>query len=40
MTFSTGFLAVIVYGSLAWCALSATGLAVLLVRDLRKGQSW
>jgi len=40
MTFSAGFLAVIVYGSLIWCALAAIALAALLVRDLAAGETW
>jgi len=38
--FSSGFLTAIVYGSLAWCTLSFVGLAVLIARDLAKGESW
>lgn len=40
MTFSTGFLTAIVYGSLAWCATTGIALAALLVRDLVKGETW
>lgn len=40
MTFSTGFLGFIVYGALIWCAISALGLAALLIRDLSKGDVW
>lgn len=40
MTFSTTFLAVIVYGALCWCAVTAVGLGALLVRDLSKGETW
>ena len=40
MSFSTGFLTFIVYGSLAWCALTGLGLAALLVRDLKNGETW
>jgi hypothetical protein len=40
MSFSAGFLAAIVYGSLAWCALAAIALAFLLVRDLFMGGVW
>lgn len=40
MSFSAGFLAVIVYGSLAWCALAAIALAVLLFKDLAAGETW
>lgn len=40
MTFSAGFLAVIVYGALLWCALAAIVLAVLLFRDLASGETW
>jgi|TARA_E500000305_G_scaffold38708_1_gene29667 hypothetical protein len=38
--FSAGFLEVLVYGSLGWCALSALGLLTMLVRDLTKGATW
>jgi hypothetical protein len=40
MIFSEGFLTAIVYGSLIWCALTALGLAVLLVRDFLSGGTW
>ena len=40
MTFSEEFLAVLIYGSLIWCALSALGLAAMLVRDGRSGEIW
>lgn len=40
MTFSAEFLEFIVYGALAWCALSALALAGLLLRDLARGESW
>lgn len=40
MTFSVGFLEFLVYGSLAWCAMTAVGLGALLVRDARKGHIW
>jgi len=40
MTFSESFLTTIVYGSLIWCAVTALGLAGLLVRDLVRGQTW
>ena len=38
--FSSGFLTVLVYGALIWCALAATALAAMLIRDLAKGESW
>lgn len=40
MTFSGGFLAVIIYGALIWCALTASGLVALLVKDLLRGETW
>jgi hypothetical protein len=40
MTFSTTFLSVIVYGSLAWCAITAVGLGALLLRDIVRGEIW
>jgi hypothetical protein len=40
MTFSAGFLTAIVFGSLAWCALAALALAVLLIKDLASGETW
>ncbi|MEJ2409568.1 MAG: hypothetical protein P8Y58_03310 [Novosphingobium sp.] len=40
MNFSAGFLSVLVYGSLAWCAVTALGLSTLLVRDLMRGDVW
>ncbi|MEZ5743428.1 MAG: hypothetical protein R3D89_06805 [Sphingomonadaceae bacterium] len=40
MTFSSGFLSILVYGALIWCALSAIGLGALLVRDMSRGESW
>ena len=40
MTFSTTFLAVIVYGALGWCAIAAVGLGALLIRDLSRGETW
>lgn len=40
MTFSADFLAVLVYGSLAWCAITAIGLGALLVRDAKQGRIW
>lgn len=38
--FSAGFLTALVYLSLAWCAISAIGLSLLLLRDIVRGQSW
>ncbi len=38
--FSPGFLTILVYASLIWCAFSGVGLAALLVRDIIKGESW
>ncbi|WP_276306915.1 hypothetical protein [Novosphingobium sp. PC22D] len=40
MTFSIGFLEVIIYGSLGWCALSVIGLSATLVRDIVRGETW
>ncbi len=40
MTFSTHFLSVLVYGSLAWCTVTALGLGTLLVRDIVRGEAW
>lgn len=40
MTFSAGFLEVIVYGSLIWCAISVIGLTATLVRDILRGETW
>ncbi|WP_268740393.1 hypothetical protein [Novosphingobium beihaiensis] len=40
MMFSAGFLSVLVYGSLAWCAVTALGLGTLLVRDIVRGETW
>ncbi len=40
MSFSAGFLEAIVWVSLVWCAVSATGLGVMLVRDAKKGSIW
>ncbi|MED5547445.1 MULTISPECIES: hypothetical protein [Novosphingobium] len=40
MTFSSSFLALLVYGSLGWCMFTALGLAALLIRDIRRGEIW
>lgn len=40
MSFSAEFLGLLVYGSLAWCALTAIGLGTLLARDAAKGRIW
>ncbi len=40
MIFSSEFLTFLVYGSLIWCAISATALAVMLLKDLLRGESW
>lgn len=40
MTFSTGFLGFLIYGSLVWCAISAIGLSAFLVKDLVRGEVW
>lgn len=40
MSFSATFLAVIVYGALGWCAVTAVGLGALLVRDISRGETW
>lgn len=38
--FSAGFLTMLVYSSLIWCALSAVALGAMLLRDLLRGESW
>jgi uncharacterized protein YuzB (UPF0349 family) len=38
--FSSGFLTVLVYGALIWCAISSIALLALLVRDLLHGKTW
>jgi len=40
MTFSQGFLEVLIYVSLVWCAVSAIALGVMLVRDGKSGEIW
>ncbi len=40
MTFSSGFLNLIIYGALIWCAVSALGLAGCLLRDAARGDVW
>lgn len=40
MTFSAGFLEIIIYGALIWCALTGLGLAGLLIRDAARGETW
>lgn len=40
MSFSAGFLEVVVWAALGWCAISATALAVMLVRDAKSGSIW
>ncbi len=40
MNFSSGFMAILIYGALAWCALSALGLAAMLARDIIRGEIW
>jgi len=40
MSFSAGFLEFIIYAALIWCSLTGLGLAVLLIRDLAKGNIW
>lgn len=40
MTFSQGFLEVLIYGSLVWCGVSALALAAMLVRDGKSGEIW
>lgn len=40
MTFSEGFLEILIYGSLAWCAVSAIALGAMLVRDGKSGEIW
>lgn len=40
MSFSAGFLEVIVWAALAWCAISAAALAVMLVKDAKSGSIW
>jgi len=38
--FSTGFLSLLVYGALIWCAVSSIALLTMLVRDLLQGSTW
>jgi hypothetical protein len=38
--FSSGFLTVLVYGALVWCAISSVALLAMLVRDLLQGRTW
>jgi uncharacterized protein YuzB (UPF0349 family) len=38
--FSSGFLTVLVYGALVWCAISSVALLAMLVRDLMQGKTW
>ncbi len=38
--FSAGTLSLLIYGSLIWCAISATALLAMLVRDIAGGTSW
>jgi hypothetical protein len=38
--FSSQFLAILVYGALACCALSSIALLLMLARDLMKGETW
>ncbi|MBB3991819.1 hypothetical protein [Croceicoccus naphthovorans] len=40
MTFSAGFLEILIYGSLIWCGVSALALAAMLVRDGKAGDIW
>ncbi len=40
MNFSSGFLTILVYVSLVWCAISAIGLTAMLIKDLLRGESW
>lgn len=40
MTFSSQFLSILVYGSLAWCAITAVGISALLLRDIARGETW
>ena len=40
MTFSAGFMELLIYGALILCALSALSLGVMLLRDIMKGESW
>jgi len=40
MTFTGGFLTLLIYGALIWCALSAIGLASYLARDVARGEVW
>ena len=38
--FSSGFLTVLVYGALVWCAISSVALLTMLVHDLLQGKTW
>lgn len=40
MSFSAEFLAILIYGALIWCAVTALGLGSLLIRDAAKGHIW
>ncbi len=40
MIFPADFLTFIIYGALGWCALSALGLAGILIRDIACGEAW
>ena len=38
--FSAGFLTVLIYAALVWCAVSALVLGTMLLRDMLKGETW
>lgn len=40
MSFSAGFLEAIVWAALVWCAVSASALALMLVKDAKSGSIW
>jgi uncharacterized protein YuzB (UPF0349 family) len=40
MTFSSGFLDILVHAALVWCAIAALALTALLVKDILRGESW
>jgi len=40
MTFTSGFLGALIYGSLIWCAVMVLILLVMLGRDAIKGKLW
>lgn len=40
MMFSAGFLTVLVYGALGWCAVTSVVLIALLIKEGKRGQIW